>query len=39
MNRIYEELFILRPDVTEEEVGPIIDQISDGRYHRRWNSG
>ena len=27
MNRIYEELFILRPDITEEEVGPIIDQI------------
>jgi len=27
MNRIYEELFILRPDVTDEEVGPVIDQI------------
>jgi small subunit ribosomal protein S6 len=27
MNRIYEELFILRPDITEEEVGPIIDQL------------
>jgi len=27
MNRIYEELFILRPDITEEEVGPVIDQI------------
>jgi small subunit ribosomal protein S6 len=27
MNRIYEELFILRPDITEEEVTPVIDQI------------
>ena len=27
MNRIYEELFILRPDITEEEVTPIIDQL------------
>ena len=27
MNRIYEELFILRPDITEEEVGPIVDQL------------
>ena len=27
MNRIYEELFILRPDITEEEVTPLIDQI------------
>jgi small subunit ribosomal protein S6 len=27
MNRIYEELFILRPDITEEEVGPVIDQL------------
>ena len=27
MNRIYEELFILRPDITEEEVTPVIDQL------------
>jgi small subunit ribosomal protein S6 len=27
MNRIYEELFILRPDITEEEITPVIDQI------------
>lgn len=27
MNRIYEELFILRPDITEEEVAPVIDQV------------
>ena len=27
MNRIYEELFILRPDATEEEVNPFIEQI------------
>src|SRR4051794_7471580 len=25
--RIYEELFILRPDITEEEVDPIVDQV------------
>jgi len=27
MNRIYEELFILRPDITEEEIGPVVDQL------------
>ena len=27
MTRIYEELFIIRPDATEEEVNPFIDQI------------
>jgi small subunit ribosomal protein S6 len=27
MNRIYEELFILRNDITEEEVTSVIDQI------------
>lgn len=27
MNRIYEELFILRPDITEEEVTPVLDQL------------
>jgi small subunit ribosomal protein S6 len=27
MNRIYEEIFIIRPDATEEEIAPIIDQL------------
>ena len=27
MNRIYEELFILRPDITEEEVTPVMEQV------------
>ena len=27
MNRIYEEMFILRPDATEEEITPIVDQL------------
>jgi small subunit ribosomal protein S6 len=27
MNRIYEELFILRPDITEEEIAPVVDQL------------
>lgn len=27
MNRIYEELFILRPDITEEETGAVIEQL------------
>ena len=27
MNRIYEELFILRPDVTEEEVDGIVEPL------------
>ena len=25
--RIYEELFIVRPDATEEEVDPLIEQV------------
>jgi hypothetical protein len=25
--RIYEELFIVRPDATEEEFNPIIEQV------------
>ena len=25
--RIYEELFIIRPDATEEEITPIVDQV------------
>jgi small subunit ribosomal protein S6 len=25
--RIYEELFIARPDITEEEIDPIVDQV------------
>jgi small subunit ribosomal protein S6 len=27
MNRIYEEMFILRPDATEEEIAPIVEQV------------
>jgi small subunit ribosomal protein S6 len=27
--RIYEELFIVRPDATEEEVDPVIDQLKN----------
>jgi small subunit ribosomal protein S6 len=27
MNRIYEEIFIIRPDATEEEINPIVDQV------------
>ena len=27
--RIYEELFIVRPDATEEEVDPVVDQIKN----------
>jgi small subunit ribosomal protein S6 len=25
--RVYEELFILRPDITEEEINPIVEQL------------
>lgn len=25
--RIYEELFILRPDATDEEINPVVDQV------------
>ena len=28
MNRIYEELFIVRPNVTDEEINPLIEQLS-----------
>jgi small subunit ribosomal protein S6 len=27
MTRIYEELFIIRPDATDEEINPIIEQL------------
>ena len=27
MTRIYEELFIIRPDATDEEITPIVEQI------------
>jgi small subunit ribosomal protein S6 len=27
MNRIYEEMFIIRPDATEEEITPIVEQV------------
>jgi small subunit ribosomal protein S6 len=28
MTRIYEELFIVRPDATDEEIDPLIEQIT-----------
>ena len=31
--RIYEELFIVRPDATDEEVDPIVDQIKNVITH------
>lgn len=31
--RVYEELFIVRPDATEEEVDPVIDQIKNVVTH------
>ncbi len=27
MTRIYEELFIIRPDATDEEIAPIVEQV------------
>ena len=27
--RIYEELFIVRPDATDEEVDPVIEQVKN----------
>lgn len=27
MNRIYEEMFIVRPDITDEELNPLLDQL------------
>ena len=27
MNRIYEEMFIIRPDATDEEINPIVEQL------------
>ena len=27
MNRIYEEIFIIRPDATEEDIAPIVEQV------------
>jgi small subunit ribosomal protein S6 len=29
MNRVYEELFIVRPDATEEEVDPLVEQLTN----------
>ena len=29
MNRVYEELFIVRPDATEEEVEPLVEQLTN----------
>ena len=31
--RIYEELFIVRPDATEEEVDPFIEQLKNVITH------
>ena len=31
--RIYEELFIVRPDATEEEVDPIVEQVKNVITH------
>ena len=31
--RIYEELFVVRPDATEEEVDPFIDQLKNVIAH------
>lgn len=31
--RIYEELFIVRPDATEEEVDPLIEQVTNVITH------
>jgi small subunit ribosomal protein S6 len=31
--RIYEELFIVRPDATDEEVDPIVDQVKNVITH------
>jgi small subunit ribosomal protein S6 len=31
--RIYEELFIVRPDATEEEVDPVVDQLTSVITH------
>lgn len=28
MNRVYEELFIVRPDATDEEVDPLVEQLT-----------
>jgi small subunit ribosomal protein S6 len=29
MKRVYEELFIIRPDATEEEVDPLVEQLTN----------
>jgi small subunit ribosomal protein S6 len=34
MNRIYEEMFIIRPDATEEEIAPIVEQVKT--KEERW---
>jgi small subunit ribosomal protein S6 len=33
MMRIYEELFIVRPDATEEEVDPVVEQLKNVITH------
>jgi small subunit ribosomal protein S6 len=29
MNRVYEELFVVRPDATEEEIDPLVEQLTN----------
>ena len=29
MNRVYEELFIIRPDATDEEIDPLLEQLTN----------
>jgi small subunit ribosomal protein S6 len=29
MKRVYEELFIIRPDATEEEIDPLVEQLTN----------
>ena len=35
--RIYENLFIVKPDATEEEIDHLVDQMSEECHHRRWH--
>ena len=37
--RIYEELFIIKPDAPEEEVDPFIEQMRTSVDHRRRHGG
>ena len=37
--RIYEELFIVRPDATDEEVDPLIEQLKNVHHPGWWFAG